>query len=181
MTLICHLKIDPETSVHKPVVNYLWEFYEREIVHSCLATLFWLIYNCYAMSDSPWLHELYHTKFLSPPRSSRICSTSCPLSRWCHPTIWFSVIPFSSCLQTFPTSGSFPMSQFFASCGQRTGTSASVSVLPMNIQNVFPLQWIDLISLQSEGLSRVFSTTIIQKHLFLGAQLSLHSKSPIHT
>ena len=99
----------------------------------------------------------------------------------CHPTISFCVVPFSSCLQSFPASGSFPMSQFFASHGQSIGVSASVSVLPMNIEDWFPLGWTDWISLQSKGLSRVFSNTTVQKHQFFGAQLSSQSNSHIHT
>ena len=102
-------------------------------------------------------------------------------SQWCHPTISSSIIPFFSCLQSFPASGSFPMSQFFPSGGQNTGASASASVLPMNIQDWFPLGWTGWISVQSKGLSRVFSNTTVQKHQFFGAQLSLQSNSHIHT
>ena len=97
---------------------------------------------------------------LSP--TLRVYPNSCPLSQWCHPTISFSVVPFSSCLQSFPASGSFPMSQFFASGGQITGISASTSVLPINIQDWFPLGWTGWISLQSKALSRVFSNTTVQ-------------------
>ena len=97
----------------------------------------------------------------------------CPLSQWCHPTISSSVIPFSSCPQSFPASGSFPMSQLFASDGQSVGVSATASVLPMNTQDWFPLRWNGWISLQSKGLSRVFSNTTVQKHQFSGTQLSL--------
>ena len=104
---------------------------------------------------------------------------SCPLSQWCHPTISSSAIPFSSCLQSFLASGSFPMSQFFASGLQSIGASASV--LPMNIQDWFPLGWTGWISLQSKGLSRVFSNTTVQKHQLVSAQLSLYSNSHIHT
>ena len=110
--------------------------------------------------------------FLSIAHSG-VYSNSCPLSQWCHPTISSSVIPFSSCLQSFPASGSFQMSQFFASGGQSIGASASASVLSMNVQDWFPLGWTGWISLQSKGLSRVFSITIVQKHQFFGAQLSL--------
>ena len=95
------------------------------------------------------------------------------MSQWCHPTISSSVVPFSSCSQSFPASGSFQMSQLFASGGQSTGVSASTSVLPMNTQDQSPLGWTGWISLQSKGLSRVFSNTIVQKHQFFGAQLSL--------
>ena len=98
---------------------------------------------------------------------------SCPLSRWCHPTISFSVIPFSSCPQSFPASGSFQMSQLFATGGQSIGVSVSTSVLPVNTQDWSHLGWTGWISLQSKGLSRVFSNTTVQKHQFFGAQLSL--------
>ena len=104
---------------------------------------------------------------------------SCPLSRWYHPTVSSSVIPFSSHLQSFPASGSFPVSQFFTADGQSIGVSASASVLPMNIQDWFPLGLTGSISLQSKGLSRVFTT--VDKHQFFGAQLSLWSNSHIHT
>ena len=102
--------------------------------------------------------------------SARVCSNSCPLSRWCHPTISSSVVPFSSCLQSFPASDSFPVSRLVPSGGQSIEASASASVLPMNIQDWFPLEWTGLFSLQSKGLSRVFSSTIVQKHQFFGAQ-----------
>ena len=100
-------------------------------------------------------------------------SNSCPSSQWCHPTISSSVIPFSACLESFPASGSFPMSQFFTSGGQSIGVSAIASVLPVNIQDWFPLGWTCWIFLQSKGLSRVFSNTTVQKHQFFDAQLSL--------
>ena len=103
----------------------------------------------------------------------RAYSNSCPLSQWCHPIISSSVIPFSSHLQSFPASGSFPVSQLFPTGGQIIGPSASTSVLSMDIQDWFPLGWTDWISLQSKGLSRVFSNTTVQKHQFLSAQLSL--------
>ena len=129
-------------------------------------------------------HRLQRARLPCPPPTPRACSDSCLLSQWCHPTISSSVIPFSSCLQSFPTSGSFPMSQFFASGGQSTGISASASILSMNIQDWFPLGLIlgltDLISLKSKGLSRVFSNTTVQMHQFFCAQLSLWSNSHIH-
>ena len=108
-------------------------------------------------------------------------SNSCLSRWWCHPTITSSVVPFSSCLQSFPASGSFQMSQLFTSGGQNIGVSASTSVLPMNTQDWFPLGWTGWISLQSKGLSRVFSNTTAQKHRFFSAQLSLWSNSHIHT
>ena len=116
-----------------------------------------------------WLfttHELQHSRLLCPSLSPWVCSNSYPLSQWCHPTISSSVTPFSSCPQSFPASGSFPLSQFFASDGQSIGVSASASVLPMNIQDWFPLGWTGWISWQSKGLSRVFSNTTVQKHQF---------------
>ena len=133
------------------------------------------------MSDSLWPHRLQHARLPCPSPAPRAYSNSCPLSRWCYPTISSSVIPFSSCLQSFPASGSFPMTQFFTSGGQSIGVSASASVLPMNIQDWFPLRWTVWNSLQSKGFSRVFSNTTAQKHQFLGAQLSLQSNSHIQT
>ena len=124
-------------------------------------------------------HGLQHTSLLCSSLSPGVCSDSCPLSQWCHPTISTSVSPFFSCPQSFPASGSFPVSQLFASGGQSIEVSASV--LPMNIQDWFPLGWTGWISLQSKGLSRVFSTTTIQKHQFFSIQLSLLSNSNIHT
>ena len=108
-----------------------------------------------------------------PSPCPRTCSNSCPLSWWCHPTFSSFVIPFSSCLQSFPASGSLLISWFFASGGQIIGASASASVLPMNIQDWFPLGWTGWISLNSKGLSRVFSNTTAQKHQLFGTQLSL--------
>ena len=119
-----------------------------------------------------WSHGLQHTRLAHPSPSLRVCSNSCPLSWWCHPTISSSDISFSSCLQFFLTSGSFLRSQFFASGGQSIGTSASASVLPMNIQDWFPLGLTGLISLQSKGLLRVFLNTTVQKHQFY-AEFSL--------
>ena len=126
-------------------------------------------------------HGLQHARppCLSP--TLKIYLNSCPLSQWCHPTISSSVIPFSSCLHSFPESGSFPLSQFFESSGQSIGASASASVLPMNIQDWFTLGWTCWITLKSKGLSRVFSKTTVQKHQFIGTQLSLYSNSHIHT
>ena len=116
------------------------------------------------MSDSLWPHELQHARLLCPSLSVKVCSNSCPLSQLCCLSISSSVTPFSSCPQSFPASGSFPMSQLFASVGQNIGASASASVLPMNIQSWFPLGLTGLISLLSKGLSRVFSRTTVQKH-----------------
>ena len=119
-------------------------------------------------------HEPQHTRPPCQSPTPRVHPNTCPLSRWCHPTISSSVIPFSSCPQSFPASGSFQMSQLFASGGQSIGASASASVLPMNIQDWFPLGWSVWISLQSKGLSRVFSNTAVQKHQFFSAQSNSH-------
>ena len=116
-------------------------------------------------------HGLQHARPPCPSPTPSVSSNSCPSSRWCHPAISSSVIPFSSCLQSFPVTGSFTMRHFFASGGQSFG--ASPSVIPMNTQDWSPLGWTGLISLQSKGLSRVFSNTTVQKHQFFGAQLSL--------
>ena len=133
------------------------------------------------MSNSLWPHGLQHARLLCPSPTPWVYSNSCPSSQWCHPTILSSVVPFSSCLQSFPASGSFQMSQFFTSSGQSTWVSASASVLPVNIQDWFPLGWTGWISLQSKGLSRVFSNTTVQKHQFFGAQPFYWSNSHIHT
>ena len=125
------------------------------------------------VSNSLWPHGLQHTWPPCPSPTTRVYSNSCPLSRWCHPTLSSSVVPFSSCPQSFPASGSFQMSQLFTSGGQRTGVSASASVLPMNIQDWFPLGWTGWISLQPKGLSRVFSNTAVQKYQFFSSQFSL--------
>ena len=142
---------------------------------------FWLLFSHSVISDSLQPHGLQHTMLPCPSPSPVACSNSCPLSRWCFPTISSSVIPFSSCLQSFPESGSFPMSQFFTSGGQSIGASASVSVLQMNIQDWFLLGLTGLMFLQSKGLSRVFSNTTVQNHQFFGSQLSLQSNCHIHT
>ena len=131
------------------------------------------------MSNSLWPHGLQHTRLPCPSPTPRVYSNSCPSSRWCHPTISSSVVPFSSCLQTFPASGSFPMSQFFTSGGQSIGVSTSASVLPINIQDWFPLGCTGWISLQSKGFSRVFFNTTVQRHQFFSTQLSLWSNSHI--
>ena len=129
-----------------------------------------LLFSHLVVSGSLWLQGLQHARLACPSPSPGACSNSCPLSWWCHPTILSLVIPFSSCLQSFPASVSFLMGQFFASDGQSIGTSASTSVLPMNTQDWFPIGWSGWISLQSKGLSRVFSNTTAQKHQFFGIQ-----------
>ena len=133
------------------------------------------------VSDSLWPHGLQHARLPCPSPTPRAYSNSSPSSWWCHPTISTSVIPFFSCRQSFPASGSFPMSQFFTSGGQSTGVSASTSVLLMNIQDWFSLGQIGWISLQSKRLSRVLSNTTVQKHQFFGAQPTSQSNSHIHT
>ena len=130
-------------------------------------------FSHWVMSNSLWPHGLQNARPPCPSPTPRVYSNSCPSSQWCHPAISSFVITFSSCPQSFPASGSFQMSQLFASGGQSTGVSASASVLPMNIQDWFPLGWIGWISLQSKGLSRVFSNPTVQKHQFFRAQLSL--------
>ena len=132
------------------------------------------------VSDSLQPHELHHARPPCPSPTPRVQPNPCPLSQWCHPTIPSSVVPFSSCPQSFPASGSFPMSQLFASGGQSIGVSASTSVLPMNTQD-WSLGWTGWISLQSKGLSRVFSNTTVQKHQFFSAQPFSQSNSYIHT
>ena len=126
-------------------------------------------------------HELQHARPPCPSQTPRVYSNSCPSSRWCHPAISSSAVPFSSCPQSLPASGSFPMSQLFSWGGQSIGVSVSASVLPMNTQDWSPSGKTGWISLQSKGLSRVFSNTTVQKHQFFGAQLSSQSNSHIHT
>ena len=136
-----------------------------------------LLFRHSVVLDSLQPHKSQHARPPCPSPTPRVYS--CPSNRWCHPAISFSVVPFSSCPQSFPASGSFPMSQLFASGGQSIVVSASV--LPMNIQDWFPLELIGLISLQSKELSRVFSNNTVQKHQFFSTQLSLWSNSHIHT
>ena len=154
--------LDPRDAVRV----WFWHF------HSSLTELS-VRFNHSVMSDSLWPYGLQHARLSCPSPTPGAYSYSCPLSRWCHPTISSSVVAFSSCLQYFPASRSFPMSQFFTSGGQSVGVSASASVLPMNIQDWFPLGWTGWISLQSKGLSRVFSNTTVQQHQFFSTQLSL--------
>ena len=147
-------------------------------------------FSCSVVSNSLWPHGLQHARLPCPSSIPRACSDSCPLRQWCHRSILSSVIPFSSCLQSspcssclqsFPASGYFPVTQLFTSCGHSIRVSASTSVLPMNIQDWFPLGWTGWTSFQSKGLSRVFSNTTVQKHQFFSTQLSLHSNSHIRT
>ena len=130
-------------------------------------------FSCSVVSDSLRPHEPQHARPPSPSPIPRVYPNSHPLSRWCHPAISSSVVPFSFCLQSFPASEAFQMSQLFASGGRSIAVSASTSVLPVNTQDWSPLGWICWIYLQSKGLSRVFSNTTVQKHQFFSAQLSL--------
>ena len=138
-------------------------------------------FSCSVVSDSLQPHESQHARPPCPSPTPGVHSDSRPSSRWCHPAISSSVIPFSSCPQSLPASESFPMSQLFAWGGQSTGVSASASVLPKKSQGWSPSEWTGWISLQSKGLSRVFSNTTVQKHQFVGAQLSSQSNSHVHT
>ena len=133
------------------------------------------------MSDSLQPHEPQYARPPCPSPIPRVHANPCSLSQWCHPTISSSVVPLSSRPQSFPASGSLPMSQLFASGGQSIGVSASTSVLPMNTQDWSPLGWTGWVSLQCKGLSRVFSNTTVQKHQFFCTQFSLESNSHIHT
>ena len=138
-------------------------------------------FSCSVMSNCLWRHGLQHTRLPCPSPTPRAYLNSCPSSRWCHPTISSSVVPFSSCPQSLPASGSFPVSQLFTWGGQSTGVSALASVLPMSTQDWSPSEWTGWISLQSKGLSRVFSNTTVQKHQFFSVQLPSQSNSHIHT
>ena len=133
------------------------------------------------MSDSLRPYESQHARPPCPSPTPRVHSDSHPSSRWCHPAISSSVVPFSSCRQSFPASESFPMSQLFTWGGQSIAVSALASVLPMNTQDWSPLEWTSWTSLQSKGLTRVFSNTTVQKHQFFSAQPSSQSNSHIHT
>ena len=145
-------------ALHGQLVKTYWPLIQFSLVAQLCLTL--------------WPYGLQHTRPPCPLLTPGVHPNSCPFSQWCHPTISSSVVPFSTCPQSFPSSGSFQMSQFFTSGGQSIGVSASTSVLPMDIQDWFPLGWTGWISLQSKELSRVFSNTTVQKHQFC-AQLSL--------
>ena len=140
-----------------------------------------MLFSHSVMSNSLQPHGLQHARLPCPSPCPGACLNSYPLSQWCHPTISTSVIPFSSCLQSFPASESFPVNRLFTSGGQSIGASVSASVLLMNVQDGFPLGLTGLISLLSKGLSRVFSNTTVQKHQFFSDQPSLWSNSHIHT
>ena len=139
-----------------------------------------LLFSC-SVCLTLWPHGLQNARLPCPSPSPGACSNSCPLSQWCHPIISSFVVPFSSCLQSFPASGSFPMSQFFPSGGQSIEVSASASVLPMNIQDWFPLGLTSLISLQSRDSQESSPTPQFKSINFFGAQLSSQSNSHIHT
>ena len=168
-----HWQLDSQPLNHSVQLQRLGQDWVTEIN--------WTEFSRSVLSDSLWPHGLQHARLPCPSPTPGAYSNSRPSSWWCHPTISSSVVPFSSHLQSFPASGSFPMSQFFTSDGQSIGASASASVLPMNIQDWVPLGLTDWISLQSKGLSRVFSNTTVQKHQFFSAQLSLWSNFHIHT
>ena len=156
---------------------------QEPVVEPWGRTLSSVSFSCSVVSNSLWPHGPQQARPPCPSPTPRACSNSCPSSQWCHPTISSSVIPFS-CLQSFSASGSFPMSQFFASgvaILHIQSIAASASVLPMNIQHWFPLGLTGLISLQFMGFSRVFSNTTVQKHQFFGSQLSLWSNCHIYT
>ena len=140
-----------------------------------------LLFSQSVLSDFLWQHWLQHARLPCSSQSPGAYSNSCPLSQWCHPTISSSVISFSSCLKSFPAPGSFPGSQFFTIGGQSIGASVSASGLPMNIQGWFPLGLTGLISMQSKGLSSLFSKITVQKHQFFSAQLFLWYNSHIST
>ena len=165
------------------LINCYWNLHKSLLFSTIFFMVFLLLvqFSRSVVSDSLRPHELQHARppCLSP--TPGIHPNSCALGRWCHLAISSSVIPFSSCPQSLPAPESFPMSQLFAWGGQSTGVSASASVLPMNIQDWSPLGWTGWISLQSKGLARVFSNTIVQKHQFFGTQLSSQSNSHIHT
>ena len=149
--------------------------------HSTLSTFSSVQFSRSVVSYSLQPHESQHARPTCPSPTLWVHPNSCPLSPWCHPAISSSVVPFSSCPPSLPASGSFPMSQLFASGGQCIGVSASASVPPMNTQDWPPLGWTGWISLQPKGLSRVFSNSTVQKHQFFGTQLSSQSNSHIHT
>ena len=168
--------MERHTQMFNDTIHFTWanKFIREENCKGCVRK--WnhnsFKFSSSVLSNSLWPHEPQHTRPPYPSPTPAVHPKPCPLSRWCHPIISSSVVPFSSWLQSFPASGSFQVSTPFASSGQRIDVSASTSVLPMNTQDWYPLGWTGWISLQSKGLSRVFSNTTVQKHQFFGAQLS---------
>ena len=154
--------------------------FKGEKVNSSQTMYYW-VFSRSVVSDSLQPHEWQHTRPPCPSPTPGVHSDLRPSSQWCHPAISFSLVLFSSCLQSFPASGSFLMSQFFASGGQSIGVSALASILPKKSQGWSPLEWTTWISMQSKGLLRVFSNSTVQKHQFFSAQLSSQSNSHIHT
>ena len=175
-TLKLHERLDPSLESHTHTHTHTT--YKLLLVAVGLPPL---SFSHSVVSDSLQPHGLQYARLSCPSLCPGVCSDSCALNQWWHPTISSCFIPFSSCLQSFPASGSFLISQFFTSGGQSLGASPSASVLPMNIQGWFPLELTDFISLQSKGLSRVFSNTTVQKHQFFGTQPSFWFNSHIHT
>ena len=176
-----HLKVQHHVWSDLLVIFSTWQVKEfwflSMVIPQAVPSTAWVSYHsvqfsCLVVFDCSLLHGLQHSRLPCPSPTPKAYSNSCPLSQWCHATISSSVVPFSLHLQSFTASGSFQMSQFFASGGQSIGVSASASVLPMNIQDWFPLGWTG-VSLLSKGLSRVFSNTTVQKHQFFGTQFSL--------
>ena len=156
---------------------YTYCIFTIYVCYICVFYIFIFQFSWVQLLSHVWLFVTPWSQHARPPCPSpipRVYSIPCPSRWWCHPAISSSVVPFSFCPQSLPASGSFPMSQLFAWGGQSTGVSASASVFPMNTQDWSPLGWTSWISLQSKGLSRVFSNTILQKHQFFGAQLSLY-------
>ena len=177
---------EPHLNLKKYIFNFNWRIIALQYCVGFCQTTVWIShrfssvqFSSSVVSDSLQPHESQRARPPCPSPTPRDYSNSYPLSRWCHPAISSSVVPFSSCPQSLPASGSFPMSQLFASGGQSIGVAASATVLPMNTQDWSALGWTGWISLQSKGLSRVFSNTIVQKHQFFSAQLSWQSNSHI--
>ena len=164
-----------ETARERKLLSWAWRYEDDKTLMDSVQ------FSHSDVSDFLRPHELQHARHPCSSPTPGVYPNSCPLSRWCHPAISFSVIPFSSCPQSLPASESFPMSQLFAWGGQSIGVSASASVLPMNTQDWSLLGWTGWISLQSKGLSRVFSNTTVQKHQFFSAQPSSQSNSHNHT
>ena len=164
--------------LYKLILKCMWRVKRPRIASTIFSSV---QFSRSVVSNSLRPHKLQHTRPSSPSPIPRVHSNSRPSSRWHHPAISSSVISFSSCPQSLAASESFPMSQLFSWGGQSIGVSALASFLPKNIQDWSPLEWTGWISLQSNGLSRVFSNTTVQKHQFFGAQLSSQSNSHIHT